>query len=194
MFIESARLYFRALVPADAEGNYLEWMNDPEVTRFLESRFQPHSAESLADFIHKMSQTRDNVFCAIVLKHDHRHIGNIKLGPIDWVHRHADVGLLIGEKDCWGKGYGTEAYKMMAEHAFLTLNLHKVTAGAYVQNQASVKALARAGFVQEGLRKEHCILDGQYTDVALYAVLKDDFERQVMVQEALEETASKGKR
>jgi ribosomal-protein-alanine N-acetyltransferase len=186
VFLESDRLYFRALTASDAEGNYLSWMNDSEVTQYLESRFQPHSAESLKAFIHANSDSSDLVFCAIVLKHDHRHIGNIKLGPIERVHQRADVGLIIGEKECWGKGYGTEAYKLMVEHAFLNLNLHKVTAGAYVANEASVKALQRAGFTEEGRRRAHCFLDGQYTDVLLFGVLKDDFERQELIREALE--------
>ena len=184
--MESERLYFRALTAADARGNYLKWMNDAEVTQYLESRFQAHSEESLAAYIEQMSSTKDNIFCAIVLKHDDRHIGNIKLGPIEWVHRRAEVGLLIGEKDCWGKGYGTEAYKLMAEHAFFTLNLHKVTAGAYAENEGSIKAMARAGFTQEGRRKEHYFLDDKYTDLLIYGLLKPDFERQELIQEALE--------
>jgi len=184
-FVESSRLYFRALQPSDAEGNYLQWMNDSEVTRYLESRYRPESIESLKEFIVKASSSRDNVFCAIVTKHDHRHIGNIKLGPIDWIHRRAEVGLLIGEKDCWGKGYGTEAYRMMCEHAFLTLNLHKVTAGAYVANEGSSKALVRAGFTHEGLRKSHCFFDGDYIDLAIFGFLREDFVRQELIEESL---------
>jgi ribosomal-protein-alanine N-acetyltransferase len=186
MFVESSRLYFRALQALDAEGNYLRWMNDSEVTKYLESRFRPQSIQSLQAFIQQMSSSADNVFCAIVQKHDHRHIGNIKLGPIDWIHRRAEVGLLIGEKDCWGKGYGTEAYRMMAEHAFLTLNLHKVTAGAYEDNRASSKALIRAGFTHEGIRKGHSFLDGDYVDVAIFGYLREDFVKQELVEEALQ--------
>ena len=192
-FIESPRIYFRAVTMADAEGNYLRWMNDPEVTQFLESRFKPQSVESIQAYIADVSDSKDNIFCAIVQKSDHRHIGNIRLGPIDWIHRRAEVGILIGEKDCWGHGLGTEAYKMMTEHAFFSLNLNKVTAGAYEENAGSRHALIRAGFVEEGRRRSHCFVDGTYVDVFVYGALREEFVRQELIEEALEQTATKTK-
>ena len=177
IIIESERLSFRELTPEDAKGNYLKWMNDAEVVKYLESRFQTHTSESLAEFVRSTAASENNIFCAIVLKQDGRHIGNIKLGPIDLTHRKADVGLMIGEKDCWGKGLGSEAYTLMVEHAFKNLNLHKVTAGAYAVNEASIKALLKAGFRQEGLLQKHCAFDGGYTDVLLFGVLREEFER-----------------
>lgn len=184
--VESDRLYLRLLEPSDAEGNYLKWMADPEVTKYLESRFQTHTVETLRTFIAQMTQGENNVFCAVVLKHHDRHIGNVKLGPIDWVHKRADVGLLIGEKDCWGQGFGAEAYKLMAQHAFLTLNLHKVSAGCYAENEGSAKALERAGFRQEGRRRQHSFVEGHYTDLLLFGILNEEFGRQEIVQESLE--------
>ncbi len=193
MFIESQRLYFRAVTPTDAAGNYLRWMNDPEVTQFLESRFRPQSVESIQAYIEDLANSKDNIFCAIVQKSDHRHIGNIRLGPIEWVHRRAEVGLLIGEKDCWGHGLGTEAYKMIAEHAFFSLNLNKVTAGAYDENKGSRQALVKAGFVEEGRRRSHCFVDGAYVDVFVYGALREEFVRQELIEEALEQSSAKAK-
>src|SRR4051812_22414423 len=117
IFAEGDRLYLRGLTAEDAQGNYLRWMNDPEVTRFLESRYQPYTEAGLRSYIERVSADPAYVFCAICTKHAHRHIGNIKLGPIDWVHRRAESGLIIGEKDCWGQTYAIEAYKIMARHA-----------------------------------------------------------------------------
>ncbi|MBZ0307061.1 MAG: GNAT family N-acetyltransferase, partial [Anaerolineae bacterium] len=117
-FIEGERLYLRGLTLDDASEKYLGWMHDPAVMQYLESRFYPHSLESLRDFISQMQHDRNNVFLAMVLKDGDRHIGNIKLGPINWIHRFADIGLLIGEKDCWGKGYGTEAIRLLTHYAF----------------------------------------------------------------------------
>ena len=96
---------------------------------------------------------KDNIFLAIVLKDNKKHIGNIKIGPINWYHRLAEIGIMIGEKDCWGKGYAAEAISLLADFAFSKLNLHKLTAGCYEQNQGSLKAFQKAGFEVEEVKK-----------------------------------------
>ena len=99
-FLKGERIYLREVRPTDVTDTYYRWMNDPAVTTFLESRFYPNSLEGLREYVtHKLGD-RDNIFLAIVLKADHRQIGNIKLGPINWIHRFGDIGILIGEKDC----------------------------------------------------------------------------------------------
>lgn len=173
-FIEGERLYLRGLTLEDASEKYLGWMHEPEVTQYLESRFYPHSLESLREFISRMQHDRNNVFLAIVLKDGDRHIGNIKLGPINWIHRFADIGLLIGEKDCWGKGYGTEAIRLLTHYAFNTLNLHHLTAGCYSTNQGSARAFLKAGWQQEGLRPSYFFCNGSYVDEILLGITRSD--------------------
>ena len=173
-FIEGERIYLREVRPSDVNENYYRWMNDPDVTQYLESRFYPNSIEGLRDYVNRMLNDRDNVFLAIVLKDNDRHIGNIKLGPINWTHRFADVGLLIGEKDCWGQGCATEAIRLVTTYAFKVLNLHKLTAGCYEPNQGSLKAFLKAGYVQEGLRKAHFFCGGSYVDEILLGLARSD--------------------
>ena len=173
-FLEGERLYLREVRPSDVSESYYRWMNDPEVTRHLESRFYPNSLEALREYVAGKTGDRDNVFLAIVLKEGDRHIGNIKLGPINWIHRFADVGLLLGEKDCWGKGYATEAIRLVVDYAFSKLNLHKLTAGCYDLNQGSIKAFQKAGFVVEGVRKQHYFCDAAYIDAVLLGMLRPE--------------------
>lgn len=172
-FIEGERVYLREVRPSDVNENYYRWMNDPEVTQYLESRFYPNSMEGLREYVASKLGDRDNVFLAIVLKEGDRHIGNIKLGPINWIHRVADVGILIGEKDCWSKGYATEALRLVVDYAFRKLNLHKVTAGCYANNQGSRKAFEKAGFQVYGVRKEQCFWNGQYVDGVLLGIVRE---------------------
>jgi ribosomal-protein-alanine N-acetyltransferase len=172
-FIEGERIYLREVRPSDVNEDYYRWMNDPEITRYLESRFYPNSMEGLHDYVASKLGDRDNVFLTIMLREDDRHIGNIKLGPINWIHRSADVGILIGEKDCWGKGYATEAIRLVVDYAFRKLNLRKVTAGCYSDHQGSLRAFEKAGFTVEGARKEQLFLDGQYTDGVLLGIVRD---------------------
>lgn len=177
--LEGERIYLREVRLEDANENYSGWMNDPSVNKYLESRFSVHTIENLKEFISNMIGNQANVFFAIVLKDGDRHIGNIKLGPINNVHHFADIGILIGEKDCWGKGYATEAIDLVVKYAFKTLNLHKLTAGCYSPNKGSLNAFKKAGFFQEGVRKEHCYSEGKYVDDILLGLINPDKDQKI---------------
>jgi RimJ/RimL family protein N-acetyltransferase len=169
-FLVGDRIYLREIRLSDVNETYHHWMNDPEVTRYTESRFFPNSMEALQKYVSRVSGDRQHVFLAIVLKKDDRHIGNIKLGSINWIHRFANVGLLIGEKDCWGQGYGTEAIRLVTEYAFRVLDLRRLTAGSYSNNISSFKAFLKAGWQQEGIRKRQYFSNGEYVDEILLGV------------------------
>lgn len=168
------RIYLREVRLADVTETYHRWMNDPEVTQYTESRFFPNSMETLREYVSRFSNDRQNLFLAIVLKKDDRHIGNIKLGSINWIHRFADIGIIIGEKDCWGQGYATEAIRVLTDYAFRVLNLHRIVAGCYANNVGSVKAFLRAGWQQEGVRKRQYFSDDGYVDEILLGIERPD--------------------
>ena len=147
---------------SDANRNYLGWLKDPLVARYLECRYERHSIKKLKDYVRKIKRDPGYAFFAIVLKGENRHIGNIKIGPINRIHNSADVGVLIGDTSCWGKGLATEAIELAADYAFKKLNLHKLTAGAYECNIGSIKAFKKAGFAVEAVRKSHYFYGGRY--------------------------------
>lgn len=166
--IDGGRIFLRPITVSDVDGPYHRWMNDPEVTRFLEARFSKNDKPSMRKFVQDALTNPDILFLAIMLKDGNRHIGNIKLGPINRHHNHGDVGIIIGEKDCWGRGYATEALKLLSGYAFSKLGLHKLTAGCYANNAGSEKAFLAAGFVQEGVRKGQYLCDGKYVDALIF--------------------------
>lgn len=166
---ESARLVLRRLSGEDVGPRYVRWMNDPDVNRYLESRFSSHDEESLMAFVETTDRDPLSHAFAIVVRDGEDHIGNIKVGPVDVHHRRADVGLLIGEKAVWGKGYASEAIDCLARWAFAELGLRKLTAGAYASNQGSVRAFTSAGFETEGILRAHFLSDGRAEDAILMA-------------------------
>jgi RimJ/RimL family protein N-acetyltransferase len=109
------------------------------------------------------------LFLGIKSKTLGRHVGNIKLGPIDLNHRVAEVGIMIGDRDSWGQGIAPESIALLARIATDELGLRKLTAGCYASNVGSARAFAKAGFVQEGRRTAHFILDDQPEDLLLMA-------------------------
>lgn len=146
----SSRLMLRELTTADVTIEYVEWMNDPAVNRFLESRFVHQDLNSIENYIKKISASKYDYLFGIFLAHDAKHIGNIKVGPVNLYHKRAEVGLIIGDKLEWGKGYATEAIAMVSEFAFNELGLMKLTAGCYESNVGSKKAFEKVGYCDEG--------------------------------------------
>jgi len=166
--IRTARLSLRSMAESDVTDVYLGWMTDPEVNRYLETRFMAPSAEGLREYVREMRGSANSWFFGIFLADDGRHVGNIKLGPVSSVHDSAPIGLVIGDRSVWGQGVATEAIGAIAEWAFSELGLAKVYAGSYAVNRGSVNAFLRNGFEIEGVQRRHVRLDtGERDDVVL---------------------------
>lgn len=161
--LRSARLELKSLDPAALDPAYVAWLNDPDVNRYLETRFSVQTSEGVAEFVRGANASPDNYLFGIFA--DERHIGNIKLGPVDKHHRRGEVGLLIGDRAQWGRGIGCEAITLVTDFAFGVLGLHKVTAGCYALNGGSYRAFLNAGWKDAGRFVEHVLLDGAWCDV-----------------------------
>lgn len=173
VLIEGKRTYLREIQLSDANRNYCSWINDPEINQYLESRFEKWSIKKLKDYVSEIKKNPNYVFLAIIAKGKNKHIGNIKIGPINRSHRYADVGVIIGEKSFWRKGFATEAIKLVVDYAFNKLDLHKLTAGAYNCNIGSIRAFKKAGFSAEGVRKKHYLCNGDYVDGVLLGIVRE---------------------
>jgi RimJ/RimL family protein N-acetyltransferase len=111
------------------------------------------------------------------LNDSHEHIGNIKIGNIDTFHRRAEVGLVIGNRGMWGKGYAAEAIALVTKYGFEELNLNKLTAGMYAENMGSYKAFLKCGWRHVGTLKEHCFSHGKYSDEFVVEICKSEYEQ-----------------
>ncbi len=160
----------RDLVPL-----YTKWINDFEVTRTLSYGFRPTTPEAEEDWYERASQAGSAVF-TIYERATLRPIGNTDIGEIDYRHGSALFGLMIGEKDCWGKGYGTEATTLMLGYAFTVLGLHSVMLWVYSFNERGIRAYRRAGFRESGRRREAVRLGGRWYDMVLMDCLSTEFQ------------------
>ena len=173
--LTSDRLYLRAVCPNDVSDRYYRWMNDPEVTKFIESRFLPQSKADILEYVKRQRNDDNTLFLAIILKDMDFHIGNITLDSINWNHRLSEIGIIIGEKRCWGKGYASEAITLLTKFAFCDLNLHKLIARCYAPNEGSLNAFKKAGFETEGVRKKHWFLNSKFVDAILMGKINTSF-------------------
>ena len=159
------QIILRDLRVEDITQDYVDWMNDPTVVQFTESRFQPHTVDSIGSFVEKCRKSPCAILFGIFSKADELHLGNIKLGPINSYHSIADIGLIIGRKSYWGRGVAKEGIILLKNYAFETLNLHKITASCYAPNSGSEKAFLNAGFEVEGTRRLHSKYEGEWVDM-----------------------------
>ncbi|MCA6436351.1 MAG: GNAT family N-acetyltransferase [Bacteroidetes bacterium] len=159
-------IYLRPIVEGDATQEYVDWLNDKAINQYLESRFVLATIQNVKKFIADTNSNSANYFFAICLNSNKKHIGNIKLGPINNYHKRGDIGLMIGDKERWGKGYATQAIGLVADFGLNELQLNKVTAGCYSNNKASEQSFLKNGFIIEGRFKNHFIdANGVWVDL-----------------------------
>ncbi len=179
LLVKGPRLYLRRMTESDAGPAYCGWLNDPEVMRYIESRHIQHTPESTAAYIRQINANPDNHFFAVCTLEGSRHIGNIKLGPINRIHKRGDVGLIIGEKEFWGKGFATEAIELITRFAFESLGLNKLKAGCYVVNEGSARAFEKCGWQREGLLRDEVIFESHPMDVIFMGITAADYKRKI---------------
>lgn len=177
-FIEGEICYLRGVVESDIDGPWFDWMDDYEVTRFLESGRTPNNLARQRAYFESMQNRPDAVLFAICDRATDQHIGNIGLRDIHPVHRRADIGILIGDRAFWGKGYATEATFLVADYGFRRRNLHSIWLGVLASNAAAIRAYEKVGFVVDGREREAWWAEGQYHDVLHMSILaREHFAR-----------------
>mgnify|MGYP006151673541 CR=1 FL=1 len=149
----------KALSLQEIGQNYLNWINDYEVTRYTELRFKKSKKSDIKKFVMENWTSDNNILFGIFFKN--YHLGNIKLGPINWEQLRSELSYIIGEIFFWGKGVGTKYVNSVVEFAFSVIGLQKINAGYYEINIASQKVLERTGFQKEGVRLSNVIVDGK---------------------------------
>ena len=171
-----SNVYLRVLEMSDCGERYLTWLRDPEVNRFLETRFVEQTEATIKDFVTEMRKGPDNYLFGIVHLETERHIGNIKVGAVNHIHKHCEVGYFIGAKEMWGKGVATEAIRLATQFAFERLGLHRCAAVVDVDNPASARALERVGYKREGTMREKLFMDERWNDQFMYGILRHEFK------------------
>lgn len=166
--IETERLLLKPMQTKFITESYLHWMNDLDVCKFLETSI-PYSEDELKDFVNLMI-AKKILFWAITLKHDGSHIGNVKIDPINKKHLIGEYGILMGDRNNWGKGYAKEASKSVISYCFESLNLRKITLGVIKDNVSAVKLYESLGFEEEGIYRMHGIYAGKYCDAIRMAL------------------------
>ena len=171
--LKADSIELRPLMESDYNDEYLSWLDNEEINRYLETRWEKQNEEKIRSFIKSMENSEDSILFGIFF--DQRHIGNIKIGPVNWHHLHADVSYFIGSKEAWGKGLATEAVGRVTQYAFEDLRLNKCNAGVYSGNPGSSRVLEKVGYTLEGCLKKELMGPKGWEDHLLYGYLREEY-------------------
>ncbi|HZK12571.1 MAG TPA: GNAT family protein [Atribacterota bacterium] len=165
----------RALERKDLE-EIMKWVNDREVTKYLSAFLYPVSWAEEEKFLERAMNHYDTEKNLVIETKEIEYIGQISLHKIDWKNRNAELGIVIGDKEYWGKGYGSDAINTLLNHAFNQMNLNKVYLRVFDYNQRGIRCYKKCGFKEEGRLRKGQFYGGKYYDVILMGILKDEFE------------------
>jgi [ribosomal protein S5]-alanine N-acetyltransferase len=177
-FLRGQRVHLRALVEADADGPYPGWLNDDQVCRGNSHHVFPYTRAAALDYIRQAATRRDELILAITLAADGRHVGNIALQRIHPIYRSAELSIVLGDRDVWGQGVGKEACRLLCDHGFAALNLHRIGCGTFADNLAMQRLALALGMTEEGRRRQAAFKDGRWVDVIEYGVLRAEYQVQ----------------
>lgn len=169
VFLEGDRVELRTIEEEDYE-KLRNWVNNYDVRRFIGVR-QPMNMNQEEEFLNNELEDSSKILLGICV--DGELVGDIKIAEKEPGVAH--LGLLV-DPDRHGNGYGTEASKLIIEHAFEQMRYHKVVARVLDSNEKSSRVWEKLGFEHEATLREHVFMDGEYHDFLLYGLLEKEFE------------------
>lgn len=152
---------------ADISDQYLGWLRDQEVVRFSNQRFRVHTRESSLAYLGSFAGS-GNLFLGIRLAEDRRLVGTITAYRSQ-PHQTADMGILVGDRACWGRGIGLDAWSRLMDYLLNVCHLRKVTGGTLRCNIGMVQIMERSGMVLEAVRAQQELVDQVPQDALYYA-------------------------
>ena len=173
-WIEGDRVVLRKHVPENAAA-FQRWYADPEVARLARYQDAPMRADEIDRFFQLRALGADSLTMAIHDRDTDRLLGSCAFSQVDGDNGSAMYHITIGEKDVWGRGYGTEATQLMLDHAFGTLGLHRIALTVFEFNERAIRAYRRCGFIVEGRSRESIWRDGRWWDEIAMSVLSSEW-------------------
>jgi RimJ/RimL family protein N-acetyltransferase len=162
---------------------FRRWVNDLRVSytlSIISEQGLPLTDQDEEDWFNGMRKDRSQVVFTIYEQSSGRAVGNVSLGGVGSLNRSAEIGIVIGERSVWGRGYATEAMALMVDYGFTMLGLHHIWLRYLATNDAARRVYDRVGFKEAGRMRESWLLGGTFHDVVLMDILTSEFESPVL--------------
>ncbi len=173
--LNGKRVYLRQLKEEDSPL-IRKWLSDPEIMRLIGS-VKPMSQADAEDYIKSIRNDVSRLWFIIALKKNNRAIGEAGLLRIFPPWHTADMTVIVGEKDTWGRGYGTEAGRLLMEYAFTDLKLHRLAIGVVGFNSRALHFWENLGFKREGIHRDGYFYGGEFHDFVMMSILEEEYRK-----------------
>lgn len=150
---------------------YIAWFNDSVVCRYNSHGETTYDRAQAMEYFAHIKAAESTIVFAICVEPEGSHIGNISLNNISRRNRSAEISIIIGEKDCWGGGFGTEAFRLIIDYGFNVLNLHRLWIGMTTDNAGMIRIAEKLGFKEEGRFRDALLKNGAFKDITQWALL-----------------------
>jgi RimJ/RimL family protein N-acetyltransferase len=171
--MKTPNIYIRILEKTDIIKT-TAWLNDPEISDIM-GYLPVFTVDNQLKWHDLISVDNTRYIFAICLGDIGEHIGNVGLGNIDYIHRHAMVNIFIMCHEYRGKGIGTQAMDLILQFAFNRLNLNKVFLRTSSRFEGAIQLYEKLGFVREGVMRQHYYTDGAWEDKIIYSLLRSEY-------------------
>ena len=171
--LEGKVVFLRYIQLSDVNDVYLSWLNDDKVMKGIVS--SGYDLTNLKSYVKAKIANKNTHFFAIITKSNNLHIGNIKLDFHDSKSNLSELGILIGNKNYWGKGIAKEACNLVLDFGFRKLNLRKIFLAVFENNIPAIKLYKSLGFKTEGKLIKHVSVDGVLYDKYLMGIFCNDY-------------------
>jgi RimJ/RimL family protein N-acetyltransferase len=155
---------------------FLRWYSDVELARLTRYAARPLSPPEIQRFFYNRVMGPDFLAMAIHLAKDERLVGTCAFSQLDGDNGSVLYHITVGERDAWGKGYGTEATDLMLAHAFGPLGLHRVALTVFEFNERAIRSYEKSGFTVEGRARDAILREGRFWDEVHMSILAPEWE------------------
>ena len=174
--IEGSLVRLRAREMHDLDDN-VAWGQDPELLRLTGDRYQ--QSRAYLDAMMKSYTAQPPAFAAMrfaIETKDGEHIGNLRLADVQPENRSASLSVVIGRRDFWSRGFGTDAMRALQRFVFDEMNLHRLELHVFAFNERAIACYRRAGFTEECRLRRAQYADGDFHDVIVMSILRHEWE------------------
>ncbi len=176
IFLKGKKIYLRPLTFKDINERYLSWLNENS-NGFIPAAIFPNTKYSVREYLKKNLDNPNVIFLSICDIKSDLHIGNIKIGPINWINRNTEFGRLIGDKSYRKKGIGKEVVNLTLNYLFSKLNMYKVYAGCLKINLPAIKSNKKCGMKVEAILKEKYYHNNKFHDSVVLSIKKSSWQK-----------------
>lgn len=175
LILSGKTIYLKEFQVGDITADYVNWLNDPEVNQYLESRYVKQTKKTVAGYVRSFAGCDRKLLFGIFDRATGLHVGNISFSDLNQRHGYGVIGIAVGRKAFWGKGIGTEAIKLLVAYGFKKLKLKRIEAGIYANNPGSIAIFKKAGFKTEAVLRERYQFKNKRVDGLIVGLLKKEW-------------------